>query len=103
MNLISRLLSRGSLITLFRYALAALGGVLAEAGNMDLGQWETISGAILVVVVALMGGSDSGVDKVTIAGKTVAKEALPAEVQRKLDVAVSVTKKRSFLDILFGK
>lgn len=101
--LIARVASRAFLLTLFRYALAALGGVLAAEGHMDFGQWETITGAAVALVAALAGGSDATVDKVTIAGKTVAKEVLPSSVQRQLDAAVSVVPKRTLLDILIGK
>ena len=66
MNLIARLFGAPSLVTILRYALAALGGILVENGNFDPGHWQTISGAILTILPLVLGV------KATITPKVVA-------------------------------
>jgi hypothetical protein len=68
MNLIARLFGAPSIVTIIRYALAALGGILVENGNFDPGQWDTLSGAVLVVVPLFLGV------KATITPKVVADD-----------------------------
>lgn len=66
-NLIARLFGAPSLITILRYLLAALGGILVSTGRFDWGQWDTITGAILTLVPLFLGV------KATITPKAVAE------------------------------
>lgn len=101
--LLQKLLTRAFLTTILRNALIAVGGWLVGTGKLDAGQWETISGAIVVVVLSLAGGTDSVKDKVVQDGKVVAMEKLPQTTQATIANAVEAKKSRSVLDILFGK
>ena len=92
-----------TLTTLLRYALQALGGWLVASGKLDAGKWETISGALLVLLPAVAGAFAAGTDKVVVNGKTVAMKNLPPSVQDTV-VASAATgqKKASVLENLLG-
>lgn len=98
-----RLSSAAFYITLLRYALVGVGVWLAKEGRMDPAQWETISGAILVIFTSLFGATDAGKEKVNIAGQSVAKENLPVQLQQQLEAVVPVRKSRNLLDQFLGK
>ena len=68
MNFLARLFGAPSLITILRYSLQALGGVLVANGKFDPGQWDTLSGAVLVVLPLVLGV------KATITPKVVADD-----------------------------
>lgn len=104
-------LNTATLTTVIRYALQALGGILIANGKLDIEQWETISGAVLVVVPLILGVV------ATAKPKTVTKEAgvVPLKelpngkktlVEEIANVAVAKKKaerKPGLLDKLFGK
>lgn len=98
----SKILTKPFLITVFRYALNAVGVWLAANANFDPGQWETISGAILVIAVTLMGASESTVDKAVVDGKSVDVSKLPVGVRDDLKVAVDNKKPRTLWDMFVG-
>jgi|GEM_PF-4228056 len=102
-TILSRIFTGPFIVTVLRYLLGAVGAWLFTRGLIDEGTWATISGAILTIVVALMGGADAVKDKAVIDGKAVAVNALPADARARLEAAVSVTKPRTILDILFGR
>lgn len=98
-----KLFTKSFIATVLRYALTAVGGWLISQGKIDPGQWETIAGAILVIITALAGGTDSTTDKVVQDGKVVATTKLPATVRNAITAAIPSEKARSFIDILLGK
>ncbi len=98
-----KIFTKSFLITLIRYGLAALGGWLANEHNFDPGQWETISGAILVIASALMGGAESTKDKAVVDGKNADVAKLPVPVREELKEAVEKKPARSIIDIFLGK
>jgi hypothetical protein len=102
-TILARIFTKPFLVTILRYALVAAGAWLASNTGFDPGTWETISGALMVIVIALMGGADSVKDKAVIDGKSVAAENLPTGVRKDLETAVDNKKGRSVIDMLFGK
>lgn len=104
MNFImQKILNKSFIATVLRYALVAVGTWLASSTGFDPGTWETISGAIMVIALSLMGGTESTKDKAVIEGKNVDVAKLPNTVKNQLEAAVSVKPSRSWIDILFGK
>lgn len=101
--MLSKILTKPFLVTLFRYALAATGAWLVANGMLDEGTWETIGGALLTIAVALMGASESVKDKIVQDGKTVETAKLSPSVQSELQVAVNHKPGRTVLDMLLGK
>lgn len=88
--------------TLVRYLLQALGGMLVASGKFDAGQWETISGAVLVILPALFGTLAANADKVVHDGKTIAMKDLPPSTQETIKTSASVAPKGTLLGNLFG-
>lgn len=101
--IVQKILNPSFLITLFRYALVALGGWLANEHGFDPGQWETISGALLVIVGAVLGGTESTKNKAVVDGKNVEVSKLPVAVREELKDAVDKKPARSIIDIFLGK
>lgn len=99
----SKIFTKPFLITLFRYALTAVGAWLFSRYGFSEASWETISGALLVIANALMGGADSVKDKVVQDGKSIETAALPAAARKEIEKAVETKKTRTVMDILFGK
>lgn len=101
-------LNASTLTTLLRYALQALGGWLVASGKLDAGKWETISGALLVLLPALGGVFASNADKVVVNGKTVAMKNLPPTTQDAVVASAAASDKKvgvleSLIGILFKK
>lgn len=68
--------------TSLRYLLAAAGGALVASGKVDAAQWETISGAVMVIVPLVIGAISSQQSRVvTDTGKKVPISALPHQVE----------------------
>lgn len=66
-----------TLNTVLRYALQALGGILVANGKLDPGAWESISGAVLVLLPAIFGVIATRTPKVvTPEGSTVKLEKM---------------------------
>lgn len=104
MNIIlERVFTKPFLVTIIRYALGAAGAWISTNGYADENTVATISGALLTIAVALMGGADSVKDKATYNGQTVKVSDMPVSAQSEIKQAVRTTPKRSLLDILFGK
>lgn len=104
MNIIlERVFTKPFLVTIFRYALVAAGAWLASNTGFDPGTWETISGALMVIIVALLGGAESVKDKTTYDGQTVKVSDMTPSAQSEIKQAVRVTPKRSIFDMLLGK
>lgn len=101
--LVQKIFNKSFLITVLRYALVAVGTWLTATYGFDAGTWETVSGAILVIAVALFGGVESTKDKAVVDGKNVEVAKLPATVRNELAQAAQVKPQRSFLDIFIGK
>ena len=102
-TILARIFTKPFLVTIIRYGLVAVGAWLASNTGFDPSTWETISGALMVIIIALMGGADSVKDKAVMDGKSVAAENLPAGVRKELQTAVDNKKGRTLLDILLGK
>lgn len=104
-------LNTAMLTTVVRYALQALGGILIANGKFDAGQWETISGAVLVILPALLGMMETAKPKVvTVEAGVVPLKELPSAkktyVEEAANVAVDKKKaarKPNLLDRLFGR
>lgn len=104
MNIIlEKIFTKAFLVTIFRYALVAVGAWLASNTGFDPGTWETISGAVLVIATALMGGAEATKDKVTYKGESTAISDLAPSVRADVKKEVNATPNRSVIDILFGK
>lgn len=104
MNLMSKIFSGPFLITILRYALGAAGAWLASNQGFDPGTWETISGSIIVIVVALMGGAEATKDKAVVDGKSVPVNTLPEQAQAQIKQATTApTKRRTLFDMFVGK
>lgn len=101
--ILEKIFTKAFLVTIFRYALVAVGAWLASNTGFDPGTWETISGALMVVVVALMGGAEATQDKVTINGQTAKISNMTRTEQTEVKQAVAATPKRSLFDMLLGK
>lgn len=79
MNLFARLLSGTSLVTILRYALQAVGGILVAEGEFEWDQWQTLSGAVLTIVPLVLGVKASITPKVvTDDASTVPLKKLPS-------------------------
>ena len=91
-----------TIITLLRYALQALGGYLVANGKFSAENWETISGAVLVLLPALFGTLASNAPKVVADGKTVAVKDLPVTVQQDIKKAAAAAPKAGILEQLLG-
>lgn len=79
MNLFVRLLSGTSLVTILRYALQAVGGILVAEGKFEWDQWQTLSGAVLTIVPLVLGVKASITPKVvTETAKTVPLKKMPS-------------------------
>ncbi len=104
--ILSRLFSGASLITIIRYVLQALGGVLVANGKFDAGQWETLSGAVLVIVPLFLGVKASITPKVvTPKGDTIPLDKMTV-TEKKDVVATAVTakaRKPGLLDRLLNR
>lgn len=95
-------MNAATIITLLRYALQAIGGYLVANGKFSPENWETISGAVLVLLPALFGTLASNSSKVVSDGKTVAVKALPPGVQKDLKTAADNAPRASFFEQLIG-
>lgn len=103
-TLVSRIFTKSFLVTAVRYGLNALGVWLVTEGKLDAGSWETISGAILVIITTTMGGIEASKDKAVLDGKSVPMDKLPASTRADVKEAVAQPRKRrSFFDMLVGK
>lgn len=91
-----------TMMTLLRYLLQALGGVLVANGKFDPAAWDTVSGAILVLLPALFGVLASNADKAVVNGKTVAVKDLPQTTQDAVKASVKAAPKVTLLEQLFG-
>jgi len=98
-----KILTKPFMITVFRYALTAVGAWLFARYGFSEASWETISGAILVIATTLMGGSESVKDKVVQDGKAIDTSKLPVATRNEIKDAVETKKSRTVLDMLFGK
>ena len=100
-------LNTATLTTVVRYVLQAVGGILIANGKLDAGQWETVSGAILVIVPLFLGVAATARPKVVTkeAGVVPLKELGEAKktyVEEAANVAVNKREPNIF-DKLFGK
>lgn len=78
-TLLARLFSGASLVTILRYALQALGGILVAEGKFEFDQWQTLSGAVLTIVPLVLGVKASITPKVvTETAKTVPLKKMPS-------------------------
>lgn len=103
-DIIARIFTKPFLVTLIRYALTAVGAWLVANQGFDPGAWETVSGALLVIVTTLMGGVEAAKDKAVVNGQSVPVAKLPPEAQQQIKQATTApTKRRSFFDMLIGK
>ena len=104
MNIVfQKIFNKSFLTTVLRYGLVALGTWLTATYGLDDGTWETVSGAILVIAVALFGGTEATKDKTVVDGKNVDVAKLPPAVRVELKEAVDKKPARSFIDIFLGK
>lgn len=100
--------NQASLVTILRYALQALGGVLVANGKIDAGKWETISGAILVLGPAIWGVIATNRPKVVakIDGKTITvpMKELPRTTKDAVTTSATVAheQKKTLADIIGG-
>lgn len=98
-----KFLNAATFATVLKYGLQALGGVLIANGKLDAGQWETISGAVLVVLPLLSGVLATNTDKVVVNGKAAPIEALPSAAKTEVKKVVQVKEKRiTFFEQLIG-
>lgn len=97
-----KFLNAATLMTLLRYLLQAIGGVLVANGKFDPGAWDTISGAVLVLLPALFGVLASNADKAVVNGKTVAVKDLPQTTQDAVKASVKAAPKVTIFELLFG-
>lgn len=98
-----KFLNAATLTTVLRYALQALGGWLVAQGKLEPGAWESISGALLVLVPALLGVFSANTDKVVVNGKVAAVDSLPADTKASVKaVAASKPKRLTFIEQLLG-
>lgn len=67
--------------TAIQYILAAIGGFLVSTGKLDAGQWETIAGAVLVLVGLIPGAVAAATEKLMVGGKVVKIADLPPSTQ----------------------
>lgn len=98
-----KILTKPFLITIFRYALTAVGAWLVSTKGFDPGSWEVISGAILVIATTLMGGAESVKDKVVQDGKALDTEKLTTATRNEIKDAVATKQGRTLLDLFLGK
>ncbi len=103
-TIFARIFTKPFLVTLLRYGLTAVGAWLAANQGFDPSAWETISGALIVIVTTLMGGAEAVKDKAVVDGKSVPVEKLPEQAQAQIKQATTApTKRRSFFDMLVGR
>lgn len=104
MNFLGKIFTGPFVVTLVRYGLAAAGAWLVANYGFDASQWEVIAGALLTIVVALMGGAEAVKDKAVIDGKSVPVSKLPVAAQNEIEAATRIpAKRRSIFDIFVGK
>lgn len=107
MNLLARLFGAPSLVTILRYGLQALGGILVANGKFDPGQWDTLSGAVLVIVPLVLGVKATITPKVVADdGTTVPLKKLPATTEATVNAQaknVAAKRKPNFFDKLFKR
>jgi hypothetical protein len=82
--IVSKIFTGPFLITIARYALAALGTWLFANYGFDPGKWEAISGALLTIAMALWGGADSVTNKIVAGGQRVPLNDLPTLTQEQV-------------------
>lgn len=99
----ANILTKPFFVTIFRYALTAIGAWLFARYGFSEASWETISGAILVIATTLMGGAESVKDKVVQDGKAIDTGKLTTATRNEIKDAVETKKGRTVLDMLFGK
>lgn len=98
-----KFLNAATFTTILRYGLQALGGILVANGRLDAGQWETVSGAVLVILPALLGVFAANTDKVVMNGKAAPVDALPSAAKDAVTkVTQSKPKRLTFIEQLFG-
>lgn len=102
-TIIEKIFTKAFLVTIFRYALVAVGAWLASNTGFDPGTWETISGALMVIIIAFLGGAEATKDKVVLNGQTAKISDMTATEQKDVKEAVRSTPKRSVFDMLLGK
>lgn len=107
MNFLARLFGAPSLITILRYSLQALGGVLVANGKFDPGQWDTLSGAVLVVLPLVLGVKATITPKVVADdGTTVLLKKLSATAEATVNAqakSVAAKRKPNFFERLFKR
>lgn len=103
-TIFARIFTKPFLVTIIRYALVAAGTWLVTNGYLDEATWQTILGATLTIIIALLGGVEAGRDKAVVDGKSVPVSKLPASAQADIKTAVDQPRKRrSFFDMFVGK
>lgn len=55
--------------TVIQYALTALGGFFVNNGSLDPSQWETIAGAVMILIGVIPGAFASATEKLMLGGK----------------------------------
>lgn len=103
MNILSAIFTGPFVVTIIRYALTAIGAWLVANGYLAEDTWLTVSGALLTIVMAFLGGSDSVRDKIVSHGRSVAVDKLPANTRAEIERAAQFAPKRNLLSILFGR
>lgn len=78
--------------TTLQYILNAIGGVIIAKGWIDGDTWTQISGALLVLIPALVGIAESAKSKVSLSGHSVSLAKLPASTQIDIKKAVEKVK-----------
>lgn len=102
-TLIANIFTGPFLVTVIRYGLNAVGVWLVANGYLAEDTWQVIGGALLSIVMALMGGADSVKDKIVSHGRTVSVDTLPINVRQQIEGAARTSPKRNLISILFGR
>jgi hypothetical protein len=101
--LMQKIFNKSFLITILRYGLVAAGAWLTATYGFDAGVWETVSGAIIVIALALFGGIESTKDKAVVDGKNVDVAKLSPTVRSELKDAVEAKPERNWFNVFIGK
>ena len=94
-----------TLNTILRYALQAIGGILISNGKFDASQWDTISGAILVILPPIWGVIATRTPKVvTPEGATVKLDKMETADKKVVVTKAKETAKANptLLERIFG-
>lgn len=98
-----KILTKSFLITIARYAIGAIGTIISTKGYLDENTVQVIGGALLTIITALLGGTESVKDKVTQDGKTLDTSKLTAATRNEIKDAVATKKTRTWFETLLGK